>query len=123
MTDWISCAAGFIPADVVKWTEAIWEEQGGRSKRPSKIGKRWVVAEVIEDDGRGWLRLLVRGSAIVSDGTDHRRAHPLKPGETVRRKRQTIERGGPERLRWSDESAREVLRRQPGPHGAEAPGP
>jgi hypothetical protein len=33
----------------------------------------------------------------------------LPKGENIRRKRRTIERGKPERLLWSDESARAIV--------------
>jgi hypothetical protein len=50
----------------------------------------------------------VRASTLLDDRTGNRRAHALKPGEEIRRKRRTLERSA-ERLPWSDETARAAL--------------
>jgi hypothetical protein len=125
MTPWIQCGDEFLEADVIRWKEAIWEQRGRGKGRAVKIGEREVVAEVLrEDDDGAWVRLLVRACTLLADKTYGRRAHPLKPGEEIRRKRTTLARGHTERLAWSDESVREALaaERQPRPQ-AVAPAP
>ena len=72
------------------------------------VGDRVVIAEVIRDEEDGWVDLLIRGSGVSSEKPG-RKVAALAKDNTVRRKRRTIERGKPERLRWSDESARAVL--------------
>ncbi len=71
------------------------------------IGDRAVIGEVIRDHG-GWVDVLVRGCTIVSEKPG-RKVLALANNMEVRRKRHTIERGKPERLLWSDESARAIL--------------
>ncbi len=62
-----------------------------------------VIAEVMRDEG-GWVDLLVRGCSVTNEKPG-RKVPPLAKNAVVRRKRHTIEKGKPERLVWSDESA------------------
>lgn len=66
-----------------------------------------MVAEVLRDEG-GWLDLLVRNCAVTAEKPGHK-ILPLPADEPVRRKRHTVEKGKPERMIWSDESARAAL--------------
>lgn len=106
--EWIPCGSGFIEADVIRWKEAAWEKRRRRRGRAVNAGDRMVVAEVIRDYKDGWVELLVRGSTVVFEKPGWL-LKPLLPNLTVRRRRRTIERGNPERLLWSDESARAAL--------------
>jgi hypothetical protein len=68
-----------------------------------------VIAEVLRDDGgSGWVDLLVRHSQAVSASIGRNLSDVLLPAKDTetRRRRNTILRGNPERLAWSDESAR-----------------
>lgn len=67
-----------------------------------------VVAEVIRDSADGWIHLLIRDSTVLSEKKGWV-LRPLPKDTQVRRRRRTIERGNPERLLWSDESARGAL--------------
>jgi hypothetical protein len=107
VTKWIPCGSGFIEADVIRWKEAAWEKRRRRRGRAVNAGDRMVVAEVIRDDD-GWVELLVRESTVVSEKPGWL-LKPLPKDVAVRRRRQTVERGSPERLLWSDESARAAL--------------
>lgn len=102
--EWIPCGSGFIEADVIRWNEVVWHKPRGRRGRTVNIGDRSVIAEVIRDEGE-WVDVLIRGCTVVSEKPG-RKVMPLAKGQEVRRKRRTIERGKPERLLWSDESAR-----------------
>jgi len=107
MQRWRECGEdGFIEADVIRWTEAIWERPKGK---PSKVGERVVTAEVIRRDADGWLTVLVRNCVILWENSDGRKNFSLRRHEELRRKITTIERGSPERLPWSDESVRNDL--------------
>ena len=107
MQRWRECGEdGFIEADVIRWTEAIWERAKGK---PSKVGERVVTAEVIRRDADGWLTVLVRNCVILWENSDGRKNFSLRRHEELRRKITTIERGSPERLPWSDESVRNDL--------------
>ncbi len=66
-----------------------------------------MVAEVQRDQG-GWLDLLVRSCTVVEEKPGHK-ILPSPVGERLRRKRHTVEKGRPERMLWSDESARAAL--------------
>jgi hypothetical protein len=105
VTKWIPCGSGFIEADVIRWIEAAWEKR--RRGRAVNAGDRMVVAEVIRDED-GWVELLIRESTVVSEKPGWL-LKPLPKDAAVRRRRGTIERGNPERLLWSDESARAAL--------------
>ena len=110
MAEWIGCGDGFIAADVVRWTEGVWERRTWRGKA-RKLGERRVTAEVLrEADENGWVRLLVRGCETVSEKPMRRpKTLLLQKGTEIKRGRKTILRGTPERLTWSDESARSIV--------------
>ena len=115
MTEWIPCGAGFIEADVIRWREAVWGPRNTKRRRPGKnvrIGDRLVIAEVLGDaDAEGWVYLLIRGCDVVKV-MDGRRVDevPLLPkGKETKRKRHNLLRGKPERLLWSDETARALV--------------
>lgn len=106
MEQWVP-ATDFISADVVRWTEGIYDRR--RRGKALRIGERLVAAEVIERGKDGWVKLLVRASAITKDEFAGRPITPLKSGEQVRRGEKTILRGKPQRLLWNDESARQAI--------------
>jgi xanthine/CO dehydrogenase XdhC/CoxF family maturation factor len=105
--EWVPCGGGFIEADVIRWAEGVWQKPRRRRGRAVNIGDRVVIGEVIRDEG-GWVDVLVRGCSVASEKPG-RKVALLAKGQEVRRKRRTIERGKPERLLWSDESARALL--------------
>jgi hypothetical protein len=108
VAEWIPCGSGFMEADVIRWKEVAWEKRGRRrSGRAVNAGERMVIAEVISDQDGG-VELLVRACTIVSEKPGWL-LKPLLKNLAVRRRRRTIERGNPERLLWSDESARALL--------------
>ncbi|MGD1063903.1 MAG: hypothetical protein ABR860_11645 [Terracidiphilus sp.] len=107
---WIPCGSGFIAADVVRWKERVWEKRSRRrNARAVNVGERFVTAEVLREDAEGWVHLLTRVCDLSSERIPGRKVTLLPKGETLRRKRRTIERGQPERLLWSDESARAIV--------------
>ena len=109
MAKWIPCGNGFIAADVVRWKESVWEKRSRRrNARAVNVGERVVTAEVLREDAEGWVHLLTCACAVSSEKPG-RKVTLLPKGQEVRRRRRTIERGNPERLLWSDESARAVL--------------
>jgi hypothetical protein len=46
---------------------------------------------------------------VVTENNSLKDIPPLKKGTELKRKRATLEKGNPERLQWSDESARAAL--------------
>jgi hypothetical protein len=105
--EWIPCGSGFIEADVIRWTDGVWQKPRRRRGRAVNIGDRLVVAEVLRDEG-GWLNLLIRGCTIASEKPGYK-VSVLTTDLEIRRKRHTIEKGKPERLLWSDETVRAVI--------------
>lgn len=109
MTDWIPIDREFIQADVLRWHEAVFSKAKRRGARAIKIGTREVIAEVLrEEDPKGLVLLLVRGCEGSSEmvGTT---IETYRKGTEIRRARRTIMRGEPERLVWSDETARTLV--------------
>lgn len=100
-------ATDFITADVVRWTEGIYDRR--KRGKALRIGERLVAAEVIERGKDGWVKLLVRACTITKDEYAGKSLLPLKAGEQVRRGEKTILRGKPQRLLWDDETARQAV--------------
>lgn len=107
MPRWIPCGDGFIEADVIRWKEKVWQRAKRKRSRAVNLGDRVVTAEVIRDE-EGWVDLLIRMHTI-SNEKPGRKVEVLAKGTEIRRKRSTIEQGKPERLIWSDESARTII--------------
>lgn len=56
MDQWVP-ATDFIAADVIRWTETIYDRR--KRGKALRIGERLVAAEVIERGKDGWVKLLV----------------------------------------------------------------
>lgn len=109
LEQWISASEGFIQADVIRWTEGIYAKHRRKNAKSPRLGERQVTAEVLVETNDGWLKLLVLGSIITKDDYAGSRLPPLNTGAQIKRARKTVERGKPERLLWSDESARTAV--------------
>jgi hypothetical protein len=110
MAVWIPVGDGFIEADVIRWKEPVFKNR--RSGRAALVGDRVVFAEVLrESDADGWVYLMVRRSEVVSAKIGWSLSDVLLPaiGTETKRQLRTIFRGNPERLAWSDESARAIV--------------
>jgi hypothetical protein len=106
MPKWIACKGDFVTGDVVRWTEAVWAKDARRRrKKPLNVGKQLVTAEVLTEDGKGFVYLKVMKCEILSS-LYAKELEPLKKDQIIKRKRVTVGKGGVERLKWSDESAR-----------------
>lgn len=98
----------FVESDVVEWTEAIWPPSHSRRRKKSRPwGKQKVTAQITAVDG-DFVKLIILRSAIVGNiiGSELK---PHKVGTTITKKRQTLMRGEPERLLWSEEDVRKAL--------------
>jgi hypothetical protein len=109
MGEWV-VADPIIEADVIRWTEAVYDKRR-KGNKAMRIGERMVVAEVLELTKDGWARLLVRACTVTRDDTAGRHVPVFKPEDQIRRATKTVLRGKPQRLLWSDESVREALLR------------
>jgi hypothetical protein len=109
MAEWVSIPDGFIAADVVRFKETAYHARKTRRGRAVRLGERLLTAEVLQGpDSKGWVRLLVRKCETLVEFTTRRLPVYLN-GAEIKRARKTIMRGNPERLLWSDESARAVV--------------
>jgi hypothetical protein len=64
MARWIRCGEKVIAGDVVRWRELVW---GTRRKNYVKLGSRRVTAEVLAEDGKGFLRLRVLKCEVLDN--------------------------------------------------------
>jgi hypothetical protein len=98
----------FVESDVVEWTEAIWPPNHARRRKKSRPwGKQKITAQITAIDG-DFVKLTVLKSAITENiiGSELK---PHKVGTTITKKRQTLLRGEPERILWSEEDVRKAL--------------
>ena len=111
MAEWVPIQDGnFIAADVIRWKEWVYRPRRSRKARAIRLGDQLVTAEVIkEPDDKGWTRLLVRRCEILTEFSV-KKLTPIYIGTEVKRSIRTIMRGQPERLLWSDESARAIVK-------------
>jgi hypothetical protein len=110
MAVWIPVGDGFIEADVIRWEEPVFKNR--RRGQPALVGDCLVTAEVLrEADKDGWVHLLVRRSEVLSVKTSWQLSDVQLPAmeKETRRRLRMIVRGNPERLAWSDESARAIV--------------
>lgn len=98
----------FVESDVVEWTEAIWPPNHSRRRKKSRPwGKQKVTAQITAIDG-DFVKLTILRSSITENiiGSELK---PHKVGTIITKKRQTLMRGEPERLLWSEEDVRKAL--------------
>lgn len=102
----------FVESDVVEWTEAIWPLNHSRRRKKSRPwGKQKVTAQITAVD-EDFVKLTILKSEITENiiGSELK---PHKVGTTITKKRQTLLRGEPERLLWSEEDVRKALLSEP----------
>ncbi len=109
MVKWIACGDRFIEADVIRWREAVWKPKPRKNSRPVKIGERLVTAQVLKREPGGWVRHSISQCETQNAENWTARISPLELGAVVRRKLDTIKRGKPQRLHWTDETARNAV--------------
>ena len=110
MDGWIFCEGDFMKADIIRWEEPIWEKRGGRDARWVRIGNRLVTAQVLrEDPDTGFVTLLVREDRILEDKTPRKTLRPMEKDKEIPRKRESLRKGRPERMLWSEEEARAAV--------------
>ena len=104
-------AGQFVESDVVEWVEAIWSPNKFKKKKSRPWGKQKVIAQVAHIEG-DFVKLTVLKATVIENiiGSELR---PHKVGATITKKRQTLLRGNPERLHWSEEDVRAALLRNP----------
>lgn len=103
-------AGQFVESDVVEWVEAIWSPNKFKKKKSRPWGKQKVIAQVASIEG-DFVKLTVLKASVIENiiGSELR---PHKVGTAITKKRQTLLRGNPERLHWSEEDVRVALLKQ-----------
>jgi len=107
MALWINSTGDVITGDVVEFQEGVFRGFAGHSQfshsRPTCLGARRVVAEVIRDSyGSDKQQHTFTLRVLASDG-----AEPLAPGTVTTRKGRNVYRNGVRRIEWADEAARD----------------
>ena len=44
VAEWVPCGSGFIEADVIRWSETVWQKSRRKRGRAVNIGDRLVIA-------------------------------------------------------------------------------
>lgn len=103
MVKWVSCRGDDIAeADDIRWTDAAWKPR----TRGVKIGEHDIQGKV-ESCDREWVH--IRVTACVTRPDVGWTVETFKKGELLRRRRATLQRGKPQRMTWTDESARGLV--------------
>jgi hypothetical protein len=104
---WEETTGEFLESDVIEWREIIWPPRNPRRKKPRPYGEQIVTGQIIRIEGE-----FVILDVLKAEITENRTAAALRPhavGTTIKRKRQTLLKGNPERLLWSEEDVRAAL--------------
>jgi hypothetical protein len=82
--------------DVIRWKEPLWAAPTQKRGKRDKIGEQLLTAEVkaVGDV----LELNIRAVEILSLDDGAQAQGGVKPGDSVRRKKSSIEMGEPQRL-------------------------
>lgn len=102
---WEKSTKEFVVSDVIEWTETIWPPRNPRSrKKPRPWGKQKVTAQITEIEAE-YIKLTVLKSEII-ENTIGSELKPHKIGSAIIKKKDTILKGEPQRLHWSEEDVR-----------------
>ena len=96
---WVDTTGDVVKGDTIKFTEGVF---GGSFKRPTYLGDREVVAEVLNDSyGADKQQHTFSLRVLSSSGKQQ-----LEAGKKTRRKGRNVYRNGTLRLTWEDEKSR-----------------
>lgn len=108
MMSWTDSDDQLVISDVIEWTETVWPPRKPRRRqRPKPLGRQKVTGQItaLEEE---FVTLIVLKSEIIEN--PHRAdIRPHQVGKAITKKRQTILKGEPHRLHWSEEDVRAVL--------------
>lgn len=96
-----------LEADVIGWKETIWPWKKSRRKKLRRRGKQVVAGQITKIEG-DFISILILKAQIIENLTASE-IQPYKVGTIVTKKRQTLMRGEPIRLHWSEEDVRTAL--------------
>lgn len=108
MMSWTDSDDQLVISDVIEWTETVWPPRKPRRKsKPKPLGKQKVTGQITGIEG-DFITLIILKAEI----TDNPHKADIKPhtvGKAITKKRQTILKGEPQRLHWSEEDVRNDL--------------
>jgi hypothetical protein len=88
--NWIPCPSPRL-ADVIRWTEPVWAPPTKKRGKPDAIGEQAVTAEV-KAVGEVYELAVLEVEVLALD-VEAAPEGGVKPGDTIRRKKSTLERG------------------------------
>jgi hypothetical protein len=105
---WEKSTKDFIVSDVIEWTETIWPTRKPRRKqKPKPLGKQKVTGQITKIEGDFVTFTILR--SVITENPDRADIKPHTVGADITKKIQTILKGEPERLLWSEEDVRMAL--------------
>jgi len=106
--NWESTVGELVVSDVIEWTETIWPTRKPRRKsKPKPLGKQKVTGQITGVEG-DFITLIIL-KAEITDNPHRADIRPHQAGTTITKKQQTILKGDPQRLHWSEEDVRKTL--------------
>lgn len=103
---WVSFEGEFLESDVIRWTEAIWAPNR-RKKQKRPWGTQEVTGQITAIDGDFTTIKVMK--AEIRENHIAKTLNPYRTDVTIKKKKQTLLKGNPQRMLWSDEDARESL--------------
>lgn len=108
VSNWDSTVGELVVSDVIEWTETIWPVRKPRRKSKQRpLGKQKVTGQITGIEGDFVTFTILR--AAITENPDRADIKPHTVGAALTKKRQTILKGEPERLLWSEEDVRNAL--------------
>lgn len=106
--NWESTVRELVLSDVIEWTETIWPVRKPRRKsKPRPLGKQKVTGQITGIEG-DFITLIIL-KAEITDNPHRADIRPHQAGMAITKKKQTILKGEPQRLYWSEEDVRQSL--------------
>lgn len=107
-SNWESAVGELVIADVIEWTETIWPARKPRRKqKPKPLGKQKVTGQITGIEGDVITFTILRSA--ITENPNKTDIRPYQVGAVLTKKRQTILKGEPQRLHWSEEDVRGAL--------------
>ena len=108
ISNWEKTVGELVISDVIEWTETIWPPRTSRRKsKPRPIGKQKVTGQITGIEGDFITFTILRSS--ITDNPNRADIRPYQVRSAITKKRQTILKGEPQRLHWSEEDVRKSL--------------
>ena len=113
LSNWVSAKSDLIGADVIRWTETVFQRGRSKKSKAKKIGERAVIAQILQREDGDWLKLVVSQCTVTRSDFAGTTVEIFKPETHIKRALRTVLKGKAERLLWSDESVRSSLLANP----------